>query len=141
MDMDAKSYERGMKVEPFLEDNLSNYYFRKKYQRYDPLPGIVPTVKSIPRNIHVVVGTTKKCPYCIATVPMMVRIYLDAENSNISMRVFDKTKGYLPTDFNGCTMPQFRIYDESFDLLFSLDDTTIKQTFEQTLMEKLNALV
>lgn len=139
--MNTEIFERGTKLEPFLDENLKNYYFKKKYQRYDPMPGIIPAMKALSSPIRIVVGTTKKCPYCIATVPMMVRIALDAENDHVSMRVFDNTKGYMPPDFDGHHMPQFYVYDSAFNLLFSLDDTTIKESFEHAFLEQISKLV
>lgn len=139
--MNTEIYERGTKLEPFLDENLKNYYFKKKYQRYDPMPGIIPTMQALKGPVRIVVGTTKKCPYCIATVPMMIRIVLDSENDHVSMRVFDNTKGYIPPELNGSHMPQFYVYDDAFNLLFSLDDTTIKENFEHAIMENISKLV
>jgi thiol-disulfide isomerase/thioredoxin len=139
--MNTETFERGTKVEPFLDENLKNYYFKKKYQRYDPMPGIIPAMKSISSPLMIAVGTTKKCPYCIATVPMMVRIVLDAENDNVVLRMFDNTKGYMPPDFEGLHMPQFFFYDSKFNLVLSLDDATIKENFEHVFLEKINKLL
>lgn len=139
--MDAATFERGDLPEHYLHENLYNYYFKKRYQRYDPLPGLIPAVKAVRHRVSIAVGTTKKCPYCVATVPMMIRIFLDAENPALSMRIFDNTKHLMPQDFSGLRMPQFMVYDERFNRLFVLNDSTIKEIFETAFLEELNKIL
>lgn len=138
--MNGQKFMRGEEVVPYLEEQLKNYYFKKKYQRYEPPDHLVSALQDLSTPLYVAVATSKKCPYCIATIPMMIRLYLVVDNPHIEMRIFEQDvfAGLNVTDDE--KMPQLLVYDRSFTEIFRIDGKEMKEDFEQALASRLTQM-
>lgn len=138
--MNDEDFNKGETIEPFLKENLKNYYFRKRYQRYDPPKNVLDAIINIAMKRNIVVATTKKCPYCIATIPLILRIYLEADNPNLGIRLFEEDV-FLPKDFDKEEqMPQLIMFDENFNSKLKLDYKDMKYNLENIFIEKISRL-
>ncbi|RZN44736.1 hypothetical protein EF808_07585 [archaeon] len=135
--MNRQKFMRGEEVVPYLEEQLKNYYFKKKYQRYEPQQRIVEALQGFERSIYVAVATAKRCPYCIATIPMIIRLYLLMDNPKIEMRIFDEQVFVELNVTDDDKMPQLLVYDEAFNEFFRIDGKEMKEDFENALETRL----
>lgn len=135
--MNPDLYDNLKDILTYLEENLKNYYFRKRYLRYDPAPEILNIFKNIKDEVKVVVLARDDCPTCIATIPMIIRLYLDSENPNISIKVIDNDYREKPDSFIGKESPFIAFYDNKFRQLFVLEEKDIKDNFESSLIENI----
>jgi len=137
MIMDDNTFNNCKDSIDYLEENVKNYYFRKRYQRYNPSPEALDAFRKIDDRINVVVLASRTCPICIATVPMLIRLQLDVENPNVYIRVAEDDSISLPPSLSDKKSPFVIFYDNNFNELFRLEQKDIETNFEYLLTEEL----
>jgi len=139
--MDGNKFTLNKDAITYLEENIKNYYFKKRYQRYNPSPEALGAFKDISEKTNVLVLATRNCPICIATIPVLIRLHLDVQNPNLNIRVIEDGSPHMPTFLADKKTPFIIFYDSAFNELFRLEQKEIKDNFESALIEELKKLV
>jgi len=138
--MDEDLYDKCKDSIDFLEENIRNYYFRKRYQRFNPSLEALRAFRKINRKVKVVVLASTDCPICIATIPILMRLHLDVGNPNIDIKIIEDGSPSMPAFLSDKKSPFIVFYNDSFNELFRLDQRQIEFDFENTLVEELGKL-
>ncbi len=138
--MDAKLFDQCKDSVDYLEENARNYYFMKRYQRFNPSPQALDVFRNIEERTNVIVLASRNCPICIATIPVLLRLHLDVGNPNMDIRVIENGSPSLPAFLSDKRSPFVVFYDGSFNELFNLDQKQIETNFETILVEELEKL-
>lgn len=139
--MDENIFTMNKDAITYLEENIKNYYFKKRYQRYNPSSDALVAFKDISEKTNVLVLATRNCPICIATIPILIRLHLDVQNPNLDIRVIEDGSPYMPSFLEDKKSPFIVFYDSAFNELFRLEQKEIKDNFENALIEELKKLV
>ncbi|MBN1785616.1 MAG: thioredoxin family protein [Candidatus Methanofastidiosa archaeon] len=138
--MDEATFRKNKDTLAYIEENIRNYYFKKRYQRYNPSPEALNVFSSIQKSVNVIVLAARNCPICIASIPVILRLQLDVGNPNIDIRIIEESSPSLPDFLVDKKSPFIVFYDGEFNELFSLDQKDIKDNFENSLVEELRKI-
>lgn len=135
--MNDIEFSTGIGAVEYTEKSLKDYYFKKRYQRYEPGVPLVAALDSIELPMKIAVLSAKQCPKCITAIPMLLRAYFECDNPKIEIRFFDADSDTLPDELKGIVAPHFKGYDVSFQPVFTITGDEAAHDLENALLHHL----